>query len=207
MRSPSEDATARPRPGRAPERRNQQARAAILHAADDLLAEHGFDKLTIEGIAARAGVAKQTIYRWWPSKVEVLLDTLHEDAESHLAVSEHESVRAQLRQRLRHLAKFLQKDHGQVLLALIGEAQHDQQTADRLQQEFFSGQLAADHARLQRGIASGELPPELPIDETLDALYGPIYFRALVTHQPVKAAFIDGLLERALGAESQPKPV
>ncbi len=93
MPSPSEDATARPRPGRAPERRNQQARAAILHAADDLLAEHGFDKLTIEGIAARAGVAKQTIYRWWPSKVEVLLDTLRDDAESHLAVPDHDSVR------------------------------------------------------------------------------------------------------------------
>jgi AcrR family transcriptional regulator len=202
MPSPSEDATARPRLGHAPERRNQQARAAILHAADDLLAEHGFDKLTIEGIAARAGVAKQTIYRWWPSKVEVLFDTLRDDAESHLAVPDHDSARAQLRQRLRLLTKFLQQDHGQVLLALIGEAQHDQQTAARLQQEFFSGQLAGDHTRLQRGIASGELPPDLPIDETLDALYGPIYYRALITRQPIKAAFIDQLLERVLGPEA-----
>src|ERR1700761_3428475 len=64
--------------GRAPHRRNEQARIAVLHAADDLLAERGFAGVTIEGIAARAGVAKQTIYRWWPSKVEVLRDPLIE---------------------------------------------------------------------------------------------------------------------------------
>ena len=67
--------------GRAPHRRNEQARVAVLHAADDLLAERGFAGVTIEGIATRAGVAKQTIYRWWPSKVEVLLDTLIEDSQ------------------------------------------------------------------------------------------------------------------------------
>src|SRR6201994_1308382 len=72
--------------GRAPHRRNEQARLAVLHAADDLLAERGFAGLTIEGIAARAGVAKQTIYRWWPSKVDVLLDTLIDDSQEQLPV-------------------------------------------------------------------------------------------------------------------------
>lgn len=52
----------------------------VLHAADDLLVERGFGGVTIEGIAARAGVAKQTIYRWWSSKVDILLDTLIDDA-------------------------------------------------------------------------------------------------------------------------------
>src|SRR5579875_2843318 len=74
--------------GRAPHRRNEQARLAVLHAADDLLAERGFAGVTIEGIAARAGVAKQTIYRWWPSKVDVLLDTLIDDSQKILAVPE-----------------------------------------------------------------------------------------------------------------------
>src|ERR1700742_2564 len=75
-----------PAKGRAPQRRNEQARLAVLHAADDLLAERGFAGVTIEGIAARAGVAKQTIYRWWPSKVDVLLDTLIDDSQEGLAV-------------------------------------------------------------------------------------------------------------------------
>ncbi len=53
---------------------------AVLEAADDLLVERGFASVTIEGIAARAGVAKQTIYRWWPSKIDILFDALAADA-------------------------------------------------------------------------------------------------------------------------------
>src|SRR4051812_49585182 len=64
--------------------RSEQARAAVLHAADDLLVEHGFAGLTIEKIAAKAGVAKQTIYRWWPSKVDILLDAYGEDVAQEL---------------------------------------------------------------------------------------------------------------------------
>src|SRR5262249_31881623 len=66
--------------GRAPGRRSDRARVAVLNAADDLLVERGYAGVTIEGIAARAGVAKQTIYRWWPSKFEILMDTFLEDA-------------------------------------------------------------------------------------------------------------------------------
>jgi hypothetical protein len=54
--------------------RSQHARLAVLEAADDLLVEKGFAQLTVEGIAQRAGVAKQTIYRWWPSKTDILLE-------------------------------------------------------------------------------------------------------------------------------------
>ena len=57
--------------------RSEQARIAVLQAADDLLVERGFAGLTVEGIAATAGVAKQTIYRWWPSKTEILFDGHH----------------------------------------------------------------------------------------------------------------------------------
>ena len=82
---PTTDATPAPR-GRAPHRRDENARIAVLHAADDLLVERGFGGVTVEGIAARAGVAKQTIYRWWPSKVDILLDTLIDDASRGLAI-------------------------------------------------------------------------------------------------------------------------
>src|ERR1700749_36574 len=74
--------------GRAPRRRSDRARLAVLNAADDLLVERGYAGVTIEGIAARAGVAKQTIYRWWPSKVDILLDTLIEDAGRQLRTPE-----------------------------------------------------------------------------------------------------------------------
>src|ERR1700759_4765659 len=124
-------------PGRAPHRRNEQARLAVLHAADDLLAERGFAGLTIEGIAARAGVAKQTIYRWWPSKVEVLLDTLVEEADKRLKIPEDGPVVDAVRSYLRALARFLKADAGQVLLALLGEAQHDAATAALFHERYL----------------------------------------------------------------------
>jgi AcrR family transcriptional regulator len=188
--------------GRAPERRNEQARLAVLHAADDLLAELGYDGVTIEGIAAKAGVAKQTIYRWWPSKVEVLLETLREDAERSLTVAPQKSVRQEIRLRLRRLAEFLATDPaGLVLLALIGQAQHDAQTAARLNAVFFDGQREQDRQRLRRGVEGGELPADLRIDEALDALYGPVYLRALVTHERITRSYLDRLVESALGAD------
>jgi AcrR family transcriptional regulator len=186
--------------GRAPHRRNEQARIAVLHAADDLLAERGFAGVTIEGIAARAGVAKQTIYRWWPSKVEVLLDTLIEDAQESLALPETGSATEDARQYLRRLAAFITDDPaGQVLLALIGEAQHDREMADVFHARYLDPRRRQEQAMLARGVASGELPPDLDIDRALDALAGPVFYRALVTGGPIASVFTDGLVTDVLG--------
>src|ERR1700733_12439382 len=112
----STDGTPAPK-GRAPHRRDENARIAVLHAADDLLVERGFGGVTIEGIAARAGVAKQTIYRWWPSKVDILLDTLIEDASRQLAIPDAGSAVESARRYLRRLARFVTKEPaGKVLL-------------------------------------------------------------------------------------------
>ena len=145
-------ATPRGPKGRAPHRRDEQARLAVLHAADDLLVERGFGGVTIEGIAARAGVAKQTIYRWWPSKVEILLDTLIEDAGRQLSIEGTGSVVEGTRRYLRRLARFLTKDPaGKVLLALIGEAQHDPETARAFHERYLEPQRQREREMLRRG--------------------------------------------------------
>ncbi len=188
--------------GRAPHRRDETARDAVLHAADDLLVERGFTGVTIEGIAARAGVAKQTIYRWWPSKVEILLDTLIDDASDALAVPSTGPPAAAVRRYLRRLARFLtQEPAGRVLLALIGAAQHDAQVAAAFQERFLTPQRAAEGALIQRGIEAGAFPASLDLATSLDALTGPIYFRAL-TGARVPPAFIDALITQALDPRS-----
>src|SRR3954470_5771234 len=106
--------------------RSELARLAVLAAADDLLVERGFAGVTIEGIAARAGVAKQTIYRWWPSKVDVLLEAFTEDMAEHLTPEDHGDLGTDLRTHLANLAEFLtDSDPGAVFRALTGQAQHD----------------------------------------------------------------------------------
>ena len=186
--------------GRAPHRRNESARLAVLHAADDLLVERGFGGVTVEGIAARAGVAKQTIYRWWPSKVDILLDTLVDDASRQLAVPTTGPVVDGARRYLRRLAQFLTKEPaGKVLLALIGEAQHDPETARVFRERYLTPQRQSERDLLTRGTISGELPTDLVVDSALDALVGPIVYRALIG-APIPRRFIDTLIADVLTA-------
>jgi AcrR family transcriptional regulator len=201
MSAPQSDVPPNPGKGRAPHRRNEQARLAVLHAADDLLAERGFAGLTIEGIAARAGVAKQTIYRWWPSKVDVLLDTLIDDSQENLAVPDTGSAVEDTRRYLRALARFITGDPaGKVLLALIGEAQHDAEMAQVFHARYLDPQREAERAMLARGVASGELADGLDLDRALDALLGPLFYRAMLTGGPISFAVTDQLVEDVLGA-------
>jgi AcrR family transcriptional regulator len=191
--------------GRAPHRRSDRARSAVLHAADDLLVERGYGGVTIEGIAARAGVAKQTIYRWWPSKFEILMDTFIEDAATALALPDTGSVGGDLRSHLRQLAAFLTTaDAGRVLLALIGQAQHDAAMAVIFRQRYLDERRALDRTILERGVARGELPADLDLDLAIDLIYGPVYHRALLTGLPIDGSFTDALVDLALPALSSP---
>jgi len=175
--------------------RSEDARQAVLKAADDLLAEKGFAGVTIEGIAAAAGVAKQTVYRWWSSKTDVLLDAFLEDAAEELTPADLGGLERDLRAHLRHLSRFLTKaDAGAVFSALIGHAQHDPTFAARLRAHYLDEQRRRDRLPLERAIARGELPAGFDTAAAVDQLVGPIYHRVLVTGDPVTNAFVDGIV-------------
>src|SRR5580700_4766215 len=162
--------------------RSEQARRAVLEAADDLLVERGFAGVTIEGIAARAGVAKQTIYRWWPSKTDILMDAFLDDAFENSRPQDGGNLSQNLRTHLRKLAEFLtQSDAGSVFRALAGQAQHDPEMAIRFRKDCLSRQRAVDRVPLERAIERGELAPDTDIELAVDQLVGPIYYRVLVT--------------------------
>ena len=174
--------------------RSEDARRAVLEAADDLLAEKGFAGVTVEGIAAAAGVAKQTIYRWWSSKTDILLDTFLEDA-ARLAPRDHGDLATDLRAHLRRLADFLSRDDaGTVLKALIGHAQHDPAFAAVLRERYLDEQRRRDRLPLDRAVERGELPSEFDVPAGVDLLVGPIYHRALITGDPLDDAFVDGVV-------------
>jgi AcrR family transcriptional regulator len=179
--------------------RSEQARRSVLHAADGLLVERGFAQLTIEGIAARAGVAKQTIYRWWSSKTDVLMDAFIEDAAEDLQPPNTGDLAQDLRVHLRRLALFLtDSDAGAVFRALAGQAQHDADLARRLRAEHLRHQRARDRLPLERAVERGELPRGTDLDLAVDQLVGPIYYRVLVTGQPVSEPVTDALVDAVL---------
>ena len=176
--------------------RSEDARQAVLQAADDLLVEKGFAGVTIEGVAAAAGVAKQTIYRWWGSKTDILLDTFLEDAARDLAPQEHDTLTEDLRGHLRQLAGFLTaEDAGAVFKALIGHAQHDAVFAEKLRTHYLDEQRQRDRVPLDRAIARGELSADLDVAAAVDLLVGPVYHRILMTGDPVDDRFVEGLVE------------
>jgi len=188
-----------PGAGPRPDRRSERARQAILNAADDLLVEVGYAGVTIEGIAARAGVGKQTIYRWWSSKADVLMDNFSADARSELALPDLGSVRADLTAYLRQLAVFLtEAPAGAVLIALIGQAQHDRSMATAFRDSQQAEHRERERTLLARAVARGELPADLDVDTALAELVGPVYYRVLVTGEPVDPAFTDALVNSFL---------
>ncbi|GAB3165289.1 TetR/AcrR family transcriptional regulator [Amycolatopsis stemonae] len=187
-------------------RRDEAARLAVLHAADDLLAEHGFAALTVEAIARGAGVAKQTIYRWWPSKVEILLDTLIEDSAKQVPVPVDKLTADGLRGYLRAFARFLTRDPaGQVYLALLAQAQHDPAAAKSFQERYLGPRREQERALLAAAIDAGEVSPRLGLDATLDALVGPIVY-AVLTGAGVPRGMVSALVEDVLKPGNRDRP-
>jgi AcrR family transcriptional regulator len=180
--------------------RSEEARLAVLEAADDLLVERGFSALTIEGIAARAGVAKQTIYRWWASKTDILFDALIVDAAEFFSPADHGDLGRDLQDQLGQLATFLSRtDAGAVFRALAGQAQHDPAVAARFESEVMARQRDRDRAPFLRARRRGELAEATDIDLAIDRLVGPVYYRVLLARQNVPVTFTDALVQRYLG--------
>ncbi|MFG7942866.1 MULTISPECIES: TetR/AcrR family transcriptional regulator [Streptomyces] len=179
--------------------RSERARLAVLWAADDLLAEKGFAGVTIEGIAKSAGVAKQTIYRWWSSKTDILVEAYLTDAAEALAPVDHGDLERDLRAHLRRLAEFLTgTDPGAVFRALIGQAQHDPAVAGQFRERCLPEQRRRDRLPLERAVRRGELPSGLDLAAEADRLIGPLYYRVLVTGESVGPAFTDALVDAFL---------
>jgi AcrR family transcriptional regulator len=168
------------RPGRP---RSETTRRAILTAAIDELQEHGYAALTIEGIAARAGAGKQTIYRWWPSKADVVLDALLDLAATRIAVPDKGSLRADLTAFLS--ATFRQRGQRPVLIGLMAQALLDPVFHAAFRDRFLFSRRAALRGILERAVTRGEISPNVDLELLIDIVYGVLWYRLLLDHEPL----------------------
>ncbi len=174
----------------------------MLRAADDLLVDAGFHAMTVGAIAERAGVAKQTIYRWWRSKVGILLDVLDEDLRDPAFWPEPpHGPQAALEQYATHVGTvFTESATGRVLFVLIGHALHDTATATALRDEVLRPQRQYDRGRIQAALAPS---PRTTVtrqdaDQLLDLVVGPAFHRAFMTGRPLDARFVRQLTTAVL---------
>jgi len=153
--------------------RSEHARAAVLHAVDDLLVEIGYTAMTMKGIAERAGVSRQTVYRWWATKAEILFEASAADAAEELSVPPGESALAEIGAYLEALVGFLARSPaGAAYRALLGEAQHDAEVARLLASKDPLG----DSARAVINRAVGTAALSTPLDQATAQLVGPTFF-------------------------------
>ncbi|WP_326553618.1 TetR/AcrR family transcriptional regulator [Micromonospora sp. NBC_01813] len=184
-----------------PARRSEQSRRAILAAALALLTEQGYAAVTIEAIAARAGVGKQTIYRWWRGKGAVILDALTDNLPDVLALPDTGDLRADLRQVLRAtVAEFADPQLSATTRAITIETLTDEELADQARDRLLRPQLDMVRARLAAARDAGQVRPDAPLDQVVELLFGPLYHRWLLRNGPLTDDYADGIVDLVVAA-------
>ena len=177
--------------------RSEKTKMAILSAAYELLLENGFGTVTIEKIAERAGVSKATIYKWWPNKAAIVMDAFFDAAVVKLPIPDTGSTINDMIIQVNNLAKFLISREGKVINEIIAEGQFDQKLAETYRMVYFKPRRLDSRYILERGISRGELKEDLDIELVMDLIFGPLFYRLLITGDMVDEAFIKNIINYA----------
>lgn len=177
--------------------RNLEAQKSILSASYDLLLENGFQALTVDKIAKYAQVSKATIYKWWPNKAAVVMDGFLYAASERLPVPDTGSAYNDILTHATNLTIFLTSREGTIITQLLGEGQFDSGLADAYRARYFHPRRLEAKSLLEKGIQRGELKKSIDIDICIDLIYGPIFYRLLVTGEPLDESYVRQLILNA----------
>ncbi|MDA4891924.1 TetR/AcrR family transcriptional regulator [Streptomyces sp. MS2A] len=188
-------------PAADPARRNPASWRAILDATYAILEEDGYQAVTMSAVVARAGVGRQTLYRWWTSKAALVFEAfLHKVNTGPPPVSD-----GTFPDRLRiyahgFLALYVEGTAGRRLRELIGAAQSDPDLACALEEKWFEPRRAPVRETLREAQAAGEIRTDVDPDTALDLVFAPLHYRLLVSGGPVDGAYVDSVVDLALTA-------
>lgn len=184
---------------RAPGRKRDEAtRQTILRTAYEAIAAEGYRALTIEGVAARSGSGKSTIYRWWPSKAALAADAFQAMVSMGCPGGDDGSTAEAIRALLRGMAETLSGTPGRVLASILGGALEDREAAALYKERIGGQRKEILRAYLRRGVETGELRADLDVDATMEALMGPFLARLLLEPGSWDVAWADRISEVVL---------
>ncbi len=195
------------RGGRTGRPRDEAVDRALIGAALDLLRERGYRALSMEGVAARAGVAKQSVYRRWPSKGALLVDIYMESmGEAALPAASGQGVAADFRAYLgQTLERLKDVAWANTLRSLVAEAQNDPDLAALMVERVVEPRRRAGRHLLAQAQAAGELSADFDVETALDFVFGAIWYRLLLGHAPVTAEFVDRMLAQLFPGPVSPR--
>lgn len=180
--------------------RSAAVHRAVLEAALAEVVERGYGGLTFDGVAARAGVHRSTIYRRWSSKEELAGDALLAQAAVAIPMPDTGSTMGDLEQLVVSVAKNIGSAAGEGLLrALVSDAARAPGLIEAAS-VFWERRFSLVRDVVRRGIARGDLPEDIDIDLFIEALVAPLFFRLLVRAQPPTAAAATDLAARIVRA-------
>ncbi|WP_330181996.1 TetR/AcrR family transcriptional regulator [Nocardia sp. NBC_01503] len=171
-----------------PELRSPRSHRAILDSTFELAVRNGYGKLTVEAIAAAAGVGKQTIYRWWPSKGAIALDAINEQMGHLTDFPDTGDIAVDLKTQMTRLTTMLGSEVGIVYRGVIAEAQSDPRLAEAVRDTIVRPRAQLCVQRLEKAIAAGQIRTGIPPRAMVDMLYGPVYYRFLLGTDEVRDA-------------------
>ena len=180
-------------------RRSERSHEAIIAATQELLVERGYRELTIEGIAARAGVGKQTIYRWWPSRAALVLEAYLAGSEAVPPPAPAATVRDDVRALLGWLIAVLaEPTGGHIVAGLVGDLQQDADLAEGFHRDVVPARREAMLEALERGRDRGEIRADADLELAVDALHGAVFYRLLLSGEPLDDDFAARLAGQVL---------
>jgi AcrR family transcriptional regulator len=177
-------------------RSREQLRDAVLSAAGELMLEGGLAAATMEAIAARAGVSKRTLYKYWPSRGAVALEGFMRNAASSWSLPDDATAVEALTVLVVSAARlFAATPAGALMRSLIADAQAQDEIATAIREQWLRPRRAVAADLIRRGMAEGEFRADLDVEVTLDLLFAPVYYRLLLGHEPMTDAFATATVE------------
>jgi len=187
--------------------RSEEADRAILSAATELLAERGLGGMSMEEVAARAGVGKTTVYRRWPSRGALALDAFLTEFQEQQPLPDTGTLHGDLLAALRGWTRSVTRTPaGRMLAGLIAEAQRDPALGAAWRDRVIEPLRARHTIMLDRAIERGEIRADVDKDVVLDLLFGPDYHRLLNGHRPLTDRFARQVVDLIVAGLSADEP-